>query len=137
MSDKQRTNKMKQLAVSMHIRNQIHKGRQDVLEPFMQGNCHMIACESNERCIAEFGAFVRKADGGGKVAKLLYIDANKFGRMSDDELDCVATFVERITIMDPENTAAIFLMPSLLSKKRSKGGVCLDAAGWLGLPNSF
>ena len=126
MSDKQRSNKMKQLAVSMHVRNQIHKGRQDVLQPFMQGNCHMIACESNERCIAEFGAFARKADGGGgKVAKLLYIDANKFGRMSDDELDCVAGFVERICIQDPENTAAIFLMPNLVSKKRSKGGLCV------------
>ena len=102
LSEVESNTKAKQVAQASWVRGQIHQGRVQVVEPFVQSN--------------------------GTCLKVFYCDCHKFARMSDDAMNSMFEMLQQFASSDPKSSAAIILVTTVASKKRLTG---LAGGCWL------
>ena len=76
-------------AQAAHARAEIVAGRKEIVEPFMQSTCHVIAVDSINSAVREWEEFLRlnpTLEGGQKV-RVGVADLNKLGRVGDQDWD--------------------------------------------------
>ncbi len=111
------------IAKAAAIHNSMVQGRQLVVEPFMERHCQVVALEKAVAPDAEYRDFVRKheAAADGKIHHIAIADGNKFGRMSDDELDWLIRNFKNIIDSNKELSVAILIVPTMASERRKRG----------------
>ena len=121
---KKDTIKARKLAQTAHVRAQIHKGRCEVVEPFMQASCSFVPSESIAGTATAFNSWARAwmSANGGKDLKIGFADCNKMGRMTNQEVDNLAVNMQKILLADPENSCFIVVLTTLHSTKNRLQG---------------
>ena len=124
LSQKKDTLKARRLALAAHVRAQIHKGRKEVVEPFMNQTCSLQACESTSGPATGFNAWVRSwaSPNGGKDMKVGVADCNKFGRMTNAEVDNLAVNMQKMLSADPDNSCFVVILTTMHTTKNRLQG---------------
>ena len=131
---KAKTSKARKLAQNAHVRLQVHKGRSDIIQPFMETSCKVLATRDIPTALAVWQDFVKSAPvggGSGHLLRIAYTDFNKLGRVTDSELDSMIRFLADFMAPHPQSSCAVVLLTSVTSRKRSGGGKWLLAFGQL------
>lgn len=119
------TEKSRKIAVAAHVREQVHIGRSQVVEPFLNKNCRVGSSETVGGVAQQSSRFIVECAGqvgpSGTCAKIFYADCNRFGRMSDDALNSLFEAMQAILAMDPVNSVGFVLCTTVMSKKRLQG----------------
>lgn len=129
LSMKKDTSKARKLAQAAHVRSQIHKGRCEVVEPFMNSNCAFVPSESITGVSAGFNTWVKAystvgSTGHGRELRVGFADCNKLGRMTGQEVDNLALNMQKLLAADPENSCCIVVLTTVHSvKNRLQGSV--------------
>ena len=122
LTDVQSSLKAKQIAQASWVRNQVHQGRLQVIEPHMENFCMVKAGESVASLAHTWGKFVGNAASvAGTCLKIFFCDCHKFGRMSDDDLTTMMDMIQQVAAPDPANFAAVLIVTTVTSKKRLQG----------------
>ena len=129
LSEVESNTKAKQVAQASWVRGQIHQGRVQVVEPFMQSNCMVKAGETIASLSHWWGKFSQNAAAvSGTCLKVFSCDCHKFARMSDDAMNSMFEMLQQFASSDPKSSAAIILVTTVASKKRLTG---LAGGCWL------
>ena len=113
--------KAKKLAAAAFARHQIHQGRVQVIEPYMEKFCKVTSAETVPSMSQAWARFLQGASSEGLNLKVLFADCHKFGRMSEDLLASFFDFLSQVAAVDPANFAAIIIPTTVMSKKRLQG----------------
>ena len=128
------TDKSRKIATAAHVREQVHIGRGQVVEPFLQKTCRIGACETVGGVVQQVTRFIGdcagQAGADGVCAKIFYADCNRFGRMSDDELNNVFETMQAVLAVDPANSVGFVLCTTVMSRKRLQGEVTNLSVNW-------
>ena len=124
-AEKTTNEKSRQIAQATWVRSQIHQGRCQVIEPYMQSHCFVKGGETVGALMDSWSKFVGDASAAsaltGSVVKILFADCHKFARMSDDDLTALFDMMVRVSDADPKNFAGVVIVTTVASKKRLQG----------------
>lgn len=119
------TEKSRKIATAAHVREQVHIGRSQVVEPFLSKMCRGGGCETVTSVVQQASRFIQECTGQagpeGTCARIFFADCNRFGRMSDDALNNLFEAMQGVLAMDPVNSVGFVLCTTVLSKKRLQG----------------
>eukprot|EP00435_Cladocopium_sp_Y103_P060440 s1331_g22.t1 len=106
--------KSRQIAQATWVRTQVHQGRCQVIEPYMQNHCLVKGGESVGALMDSWSKFVGDASAAsaltGSVVKIVFSDCHKFARMSDDDLNALFDMMVRVSDADPKNFAGLVIV---------------------------
>lgn len=121
----QANDKSRKIATAAHVREQVHIGRSQVVEPYVNKTCRIGSCETVSGVVQQASRFITECAGqagmNGTCARVFFADCNRFGRMSDDTLNNLFEAMQGVLAMDPANSCGFVLCTTVLSKKRLQG----------------
>ena len=117
--------KSRQIAQATWVRSQVHQGRCQVIEPYMQSHCFVKGGETVGALMDSWTKFVGDALAAsaltGSLLKIVFAEGHKFARMSDDDLSALFDLMVRVSDADPKNFAGLVIVTTVASRKRLQG----------------